>query len=261
MNLAADLLQFDGLSAGVVIALFFVALAAGFIDSIAGGGGLLTIPAFLILAPSVHPVTVLATNKLQGTFGSAMSSFTYYKAGHLPVRKYLFGFACSFIGSAIGTLLVGSLSSDLLNRLIPILLIVMAIYFAVSPKLGDVDKHAWMTPMQHGLTFGLVIGAYDGFFGPGTGSFFVLSCVAFLGLGITSATAYTKFLNFASNIASLLFFVLTAPILIKTGLLMGVGQLIGARLGANFALKNGAKIIKPLLVLVCVSVSVKLLFF
>ncbi len=251
----------DGLELYIVLILFAVAIVAGFVDSIAGGGGLLTIPALMILAPQLAPAVVLATNKLQGTFGSATASYTYGKAGHLNFKKHWFGFVCSFIGSGLGAAMVGQISGEFLKTLIPILLILMAIYFAFAPKLSDIDKYARMSTISHGLVFGTLIGGYDGFFGPGTGSFFVLTCVAFLGLGITQATAYTKLLNFASNIASLIVFAFTTKILVFVGLAMGIGQFIGARIGAKFALKNGAAIIKPLLVTVCISVAVKILLF
>ncbi len=249
----------DGLSLEIIGILFSIAVLAGFVDSIAGGGGLLTLPALMIFAPHLSPSAVLATNKLQGTFGSGTATFTYARAGYLNFKDHWFGFACSFIGSAIGAALVGSMPADFLKTLIPILLILMALYFAFAPKLTDIAKHAYLTPISHGLIFGTLIGGYDGFFGPGTGSFFMLSCVAMLGMGITQATAYTKLLNFASNIASLLVFAFTAHILIYVGLIMGIGQLIGARMGSKFALKNGAAIIKPLLVVVCVSVAIRLL--
>ncbi len=251
----------DGLSYEVIGLLFLVATCAGFVDSIAGGGGLLTIPALMLALPTLPPAVILATNKLQGTFGSGSATLSYAKAGFINVKRDWFGFACSFFGAGLGAYMVGFIPADFLRTLIPILLILMALYFAFAPKLSDLARQAYLTPISHGLIFGTLIGGYDGFFGPGTGSFFVLSCVGFLGLGITQATAYTKLLNFASNIASLLVFAFTTKILVVVGLTMGIGQFMGARIGARFALKNGAAIIKPLLVIVCTSVAVKLLVF
>lgn len=142
----------------------------------------------------------------------------------------------------------------------PVLLLAVALYFALSPRLSD-DESEPVFPMV-AFAFGLApaIGFYDGFFGPGTGSFFMLALVSVFGLGMIEATARTKLFNFTSNIAALAVFLFVAKFAWVAGLVMGVAQVAGAQIGARVAIKNGAKIIRPLLVLVCMALAIKLLF-
>lgn len=237
--------------------LALVALVAGFIDSIAGGGGLLALPALLL--SGLDPVAALATNKLQGSFGTASATFTFWKKGLLHPRRHLAEMAMVFVGAGLGVLAVAYAPTRLLQGIMPVLLIGIAVYFALSPRLSN-EARPPRFPISL-FSFGLapLIGFYDGIFGPGTGSFFMLALVALFGLGAVQATGRTKLLNFTSNIASLLMFALGGKIVWITGLTMGVAQLIGAQLGARMAISNGAALIRPLLVVVCIAMAVKLL--
>jgi uncharacterized protein len=238
-------------------ALAGVALIAGFVDSIAGGGGLLALPSLLLAG--LDPVSALATNKLQGTFGTASATHTFWKKGALDPSQHLLTVALVFVGAALGVAAVAYAPTALLSALMPPLLIAIAIYFALSPKLSNLDTTPKLS--RKVFTFGLapLIGFYDGIFGPGTGSFFMLSLVALFGFGVVAAAGQTKLLNFTSNIASLLMFALGGKIIWVVGLVMGLGQLIGAQVGARLAIKNGAAIIRPLLVVVCIGMAIKLL--
>ncbi|MCM2293704.1 TSUP family transporter [Allorhizobium sp. BGMRC 0089] len=237
--------------------LFFAAFTAGFIDSIAGGGGLITIPALLIAG--IPPLESLGTNKLQGMFGSASATIAYARKGHVNLKKQLPMAAMALLGSMIGASITTFVPGDVLKAFMPLLLIAIAVYFAVKPNMSDVDSHQRISPFVFGLTFAPLVGMYDGIFGPGAGSFYMLSFVAMAGSGMLKATAHTKLLNFGSNIGAFLIFVFNGVILWKLGIVMGIGQFLGAQTGSRLAMKNGAKLIKPLLIVTCVCLAGKLL--
>ncbi|GGE17061.1 UPF0721 transmembrane protein [Aureimonas endophytica] len=234
------------------------AFAAGFIDAIAGGGGLITIPALLIAG--IPPVQALGTNKLQGMFGSGSATLAFATKGHLNLRKLAPMAGLSLLGSVVGAGAALVIPTEAMRALLPFLLIAVALYFAFRPGLSDADAERRMPAKAFALGVVPGIGAYDGLFGPGTGSFFMLAFVTLAGFGVLKATAHTKLLNFASNIGAFAVFALSGSILWGLGLAMGVGQFVGARLGAHFAMRFGARIIRPLLVTVCLALAAKLLF-
>lgn len=237
--------------------LFLAAFIAGFIDSIAGGGGLITIPAMLIAG--IPPLETLGTNKLQSMFGSASATIAYARKGHVVLGSQLPMAAMALLGGAIGAVIASFVPGDVLRVLMPFLLIAIALYFALKPNLSDEDRHRRMTPFVFGLTFVPLIGFYDGVFGPGTGSFFMLAFVSLAGFGMLKATAHTKLLNFGSNVGAFVVFMFGGVVLWKVGLLMGLGQFLGAQAGSRLAMKNGAKLIKPLLIVTCIALATKLL--
>jgi uncharacterized protein len=239
-----------------VALLALAAFVAGFIDAIAGGGGLITVPAVLLAGAA--PIEALGTNKLQSVFGSGAATLAYARGGHVDLTKQLPMGAMSFGGALLGAFCATLVPQDMFRAILPLVLVAIAFYFAFKPAISDADSAARLSPLVFTLTLVPLIGFYDGIFGPGTGSFFMLAFVALGGFGILRATAHTKFLNFASNLGALLFFGLYGAILWKTGLAMGIGQFLGARLGAHYAMKNGARLIKPLLVLVCIALAARL---
>lgn len=241
-----------------LLLLALVGLVAGFIDSIAGGGGMLCLPSLLLAG--LDPLSALATNKLQGTFGTASATFTFWKKGLLDPRQHWRTVALVFIGAAVGVLMVSAAPRAVLSMIMPVLLLAIAVYFALSPRLTDDAAEPIFPMVVFSLGLAPVIGFYDGFFGPGTGSFFMLALVSVFGLGIIEATARTKLLNFTSNVAALLLFLFTAKFAWVVGLVMGVAQVAGAYAGSHVAIRNGARIIRPLLVFVCLAMAAKLLF-
>ncbi len=241
----------------VFVVLFCVAIFAGFIDSIAGGGGLITIPAMLIMG--IAPLDTLGTNKLQSQFGSASATIAYARRGHVNLREQLPMALMAMLGGALGAIAAGFVPSSVLRTIMPFLLIAIALYFALKPQMSDVDSHRRITPFVFGLVIAPLIGFYDGVFGPGAGSFYMLAFVALAGFGMLKATAHTKLLNFGSNIGGFIVFAIGGSVFWKLGLAMGVGQFIGAQVGSRFAMKNGAKIIRPLLVVSCLAMATKLL--
>ena len=241
----------------ILTLLFMAAFLAGFVDAIAGGGGMITVPAMLLAGFS--PIDTLGTNKLQSLFGSGSATLAYARGGHVDIRAQLPMAVMSALGSALGAALAVFVPGDVLKALMPILLILIALYFLLKPNIGNVDRHRIMTPFVFGLTLVPLIGFYDGIFGPGAGSFFMLAFVTLIGFGLLKATAHTKMLNFASNIGAFAVFTLSGAILWKAGLVMGVGQFIGAQVGSRLAMKNGARIIRPLLVVACIALAIRLL--
>lgn len=243
-----------------LIALFFmVALFAGFVDAMAGGGGLLTIPALLLTG--VNPISALATNKLQATAGSFSASLTMTKKGIAHPKNIKTALIFAFIGSVVGTILVHLSPPEFLKIAIPIIVAIMGLYTLFSPNLGTkaqepkVSERTWQNRIVP------AIGFYDGYFGPGTGTFFSLSNVVGRGMDLVTATGNAKLLNFATNIASLIFFILGGKIIWTIGLAMMAGQLIGANLGSHMVVKGGAKFIRPVIVLMCFAMVIRYVFW
>lgn len=242
----------------LLVLLFFIAMLAGFIDSIAGGGGLLTVPA--LLAVGLPPASALATNKLQSTGGSFSASLYFIRERMVDLKQQKFAITCAFIGSALGTLSVMHIQADFLKLLLPILTISVGLYFLLSPTIGENDRKSRLTIIQFALLPALAIGFYDGFFGPGAGSFYALAYITLAGFNLTKATAHTKVLNFTSNLAGLIFFIVGGEVVWSIGLVMLVGQFIGARLGAKMVIAKGRKLIRPMLITVSTIMSIKLIY-
>jgi uncharacterized protein len=242
----------------VVGLLFFVAMLAAFIDSIAGGGGLLTVPS--LLAAGLSPAQALATNKLQSVGGSFSASLYFIRRGAVNLSEQRLNIAMTFIGAILGTLLIQHLQADMLRQVLPLLLIAIGLWFLLMPRLGEEDRARRL----HGLPFALLgggcVGFYDGFFGPGAGSFYALAFVTLCGYNLAKSTAHAKILNFTSNFSSLLFFMFGGKVVWATGLIMMVGAFCGARLGARLVLSRGQKLIRPMVVIVSAVMSAKLLW-
>ena len=230
-------------------------LVAGCIDAIAGGGGLISIPALLV--GGVPPDLVLGTNKLQASFGSGLAAWRYSRHPGLLDRRLAWrGALWTLVGALAGSLAVSRLSADLLARLIPALLAAVALYVLFSPRFHDADHAPRFPPPRVFALLGLGIGFYDGFFGPGTGSFWAVGLVSLAGFGLTRATGYTKVMNFASNLASLAMFLALGRVLFIPALVMAIGQAAGAWIGSHLALRNGARLIRPVLGTVSLFVAV-----
>ena len=237
--------------------LFLAAFVAGFVDSIAGGGGLITVP--VLLSAGLSPQAALGTNKLQAPFGSGSATWHFARAGLINWRELRLGLCITFMASMLGAFTVQQISPDFLRRLIPALLIGIALYTLFQPDFGLRDRKPRLSAHWFAVLFGALIGFYDGFFGPGTGTFWAMAWVALMGFNLTKATAYTKAMNFASNVGSLLIFLLGGQIHFGAGLLMGVGQWTGARLGSRLVIRNGARFIRPVFVTMVLVITVKLL--
>jgi len=245
-------------SPSVLPVLFIVGTAAGWMDSIAGGGGLITLPVLLNLG--LPPADAIGTNKLQAVFGSGSAAWHYGRAGLIDLREATVGIVFTALGAFAGALAVQHVHPDFLRTIIPFLLIAIALHFLFRPQLGDADAHPRLASGPFHILFGLALGFYDGFFGPGTGSFWAMAYVLVLGFNLTKATADTKVMNFTSNAASLAMFALGGQAHLLAGLTMGVGQLIGARIGAKMVIRRGAKVIRPIFIVVAIAISARLLW-
>jgi len=238
--------------------LFLTGLAAGFVDSIAGGGGLITVPVLLKLGMS--PSVALGTNKLQAAFGSGSATWHYAAARIVSLSDCKRCFLFTLLGAALGAIVVQRVDPSFLRRLIPVLLLLVAAYTGLNPRLGDQDLRPRIRRASFDLAFGFLLGFYDGFFGPGTGTFWTMAYMLGLGFNMTRATGYTKVMNFASNLSSLALFLLGGKVYFGAGLTMGVGQLLGARLGSRMVIARGTKFIRPIFLTVVLALTGKLLY-
>lgn len=235
----------------VLLVLFLVAVLAGFLDTLAGGGGLIALPALLMAG--VPPLAALGTNKLQGSFGTATASWMMARMGRVKWRDVRWLMLVAFIGSASGSVAVQFVDVGVLSFLIPIVLSGTALYFLLMPKAqvgGSVSA-------RRGRLFRFLavpgIGWYDGMFGPGTGSFFSLAGVSLRGQGLVEATATAKALNFATNVAALLVFLSAGEVVWLAGAVMICGQLVGAWLGSHCLLRIDPRVLRALVVVMCLA--------
>lgn len=242
----------------VVVILALVAFVAGFVDSIAGGGALIALPALLLAG--APPVTALATNKLQGVFGAASASVHYARAGQVDLRQVIWPAVAAYGAGVAGALLAAQVPVEAIRWGLPVVLIGIALFFALKPGLTDDSRAARVSPVV--LWAGIVplVGFYDGLLGPGTGSFYMMALVALGGFGVLRATGTTKVLNLASNVGGLTAFALVASPWWATGLVMGAAQVAGAQVGARLAVRVGARVIKPVLVVTSTALALKLLW-
>lgn len=242
----------------ILAILFTVATIAGFIDAIAGGGGLLTIPALLTVG--VPPAMALGTNKLQACGGSFSASLYFVRKKAIDVKQIFLLILLTFIGAACGTIFVQTIDVNALKALLPFLVLIIGIYFLFSPSVGGEDRKQRISLPLFAFTAAAGVGFYDGIFGPATGSFFTLAFILLLGFNLPKAVAHAKVLNFTSNFASLIFFILGGAVLWKIGFIMMVGQFIGGTLGARMVVTKGKKLVRPMLVTMSFIMVAKMLY-
>lgn len=240
------------------LVLFAVGLVAGTVDAIAGGGGLISLPA--LLSFGLPAPLALGTAKLQGAFGSGSAAWSFAKRGAVDLRECGRGFGLTALGALGGAFTVRSVDPQFLGALIPWLLGGIVVYMIFRPKLGETSRHHRMELLPFYLLFGLGLGFYDGFFGPGVGSFWTIAFVTVLGHDFVRAAGHTKVMNFASNLAALAFFAVAGTVCWLPGLVMGAGQLIGGRLGAHLAMTRGARFVRPIFLVMASLVAVKLIY-
>ncbi|MGC4252690.1 MAG: TSUP family transporter [Sphingobium sp.] len=244
------------LSPEIIAFLMAAAFMAGLIDSMAGGGGLISLPA--LMAAGVPPVGAVATNKLQSSLGTFGVCVAYARAGHMDLKTYRWPVIAAFTGSVGGAWLVQRVDPSILAGLMPALLIAIAAYFTFSPKVSEMDRHQRVGMGLLGLLIG-GIGFYDGFFGPGAGAFYTTVFLALGGLSLLRATAQTKAANFASNLAGLLTMMAGGHVLWIAGLAMAVANIAGAQIGARLAMRFGSRLIRPLLIVMSLALTAKML--
>jgi len=238
--------------------LFFVALIAGTIDAIAGGGGLITVPALLNLGMPVP--LVLGTNKFQSSFGSVSASRHFLNEGAVTLRECRLGIVMTLLGAMIGAYSVQRIDSHILSDIVPWMLAAILLYTLLRPAAGIHEGPARMKTGAFFAVFGLALGFYDGFFGPGTGSFWAIALVLLLGQSFGKATATTKMMNATSNLASLALFILGGHVHYAAGLAMAAGQVVGGRVGAGLVVTRGARFVRPIFIVMATATLARLLW-
>jgi len=238
--------------------LFAVGLIAGTVDAVAGGGGLLTVPALLQLGLPVP--LALGTNKFQSSFGSVSATVHFVRAGTLDLRACRAGIALTFVGAVLGTLAVQRIDASILRQIVPWMLAAILIYTLLRPALGTQDNPPKMRAGAFHLVFGLGLGFYDGFFGPGVGSFWAIAFVLLLGRNLQRATATAKAMNATSNLASLALFAAAGQVHLAAGLTMAAGQVLGGRFGAGLVVTRGVRFIRPVFLTMVALVLARLLW-
>ncbi|WP_129728181.1 TSUP family transporter [Ectobacillus funiculus] len=237
------------LDPSLLLILIVFGFLAAFIDSVVGGGGLIALPALLFTG--LTPATAVATNKLAGTLGSLTSTIMFYRSGKLDLTSIYRLFPLVFIGSMIGAWTVHLMNPEVLKPLMLVMLAAVAIYTVFKKDWGSISTYKKLS-IRHFIIFMIVIfaiGFYDGFLGPGTGSFLMFAFLM-IGFDFLKAAGNAKFLNFGSNIAALLMFMYLGQINYAYGLPMGLAQIAGAICGSKFAIKRGSGYVRALFILV-----------
>ncbi len=238
--------------------LFVTAWGAGLVDAVAGGGGVLSLPVLLSVG---FPVPVaLGTNKLQASFGSGTAATHYVRGGLVTLRECRWGIGATLLGSAAGAAAVHVLDPALLGTLIPWLLAAIVVYTIARPQVGKTDHPPRMHLAPFSVAFGLGLGFYDGFFGPGVGSFWTIAFVAVQGFNFAKATGFTKVMNFTSNVTALAVFLVAGQVHFAAGLVMAVGQILGSRMGARLVMTRGARVVRPLFLVMATLTVARLLY-
>ena len=245
----------------IATALFLLAASffAGFIDSIAGGGGLIQLPALLIGLPKSETAEVLGTNKLSAVFGTTTAAALYRKQIK-PDPKVLIAMGVpAFVGSAGGAVLASKIPTSSMRPMVLVLLIIVAIYTWFKPDLGKFEnlRHLPKRRVQIAAFAGVVIGFYDGIFGPGTGSFLMLILVASLGYAFITASAIAKVVNVATNVGAIMVFGVNGAVLWQIGIILGLANITGAVIGARLAIKGGSTLVRKVFLIVTVALIVK----
>ena len=239
-------------STTTLVLLALAGLAAGFVDAVVGGGGLIQLPALLIGLPTASPVNVLATNKLSSICGTTVSSATYYRRIRPDPRTFGPLMVCAFVGSIGGAILGSHISESAFDPIVLVVLIVVGGWVLLRPTLGEttVLRYTGHRHVAVAMSTGLVIGVYDGALGPGTGSFFVISLVGLLGYSFLEASAKARLANWATNLAALCVFIPQGAVLWKVGFVMGACNLVGGYVGARTAVSRGTRFVRVFFIVV-----------
>ena len=251
--------MFHDISLATGLFLLAASFFAGFVDSIAGGGGLIQLPALLIGLPKSETAEVLGTNKLSAVFGTTTAAALYRKQIK-PDPKVLIAMGVpAFLGSAGGAVLASKIPTSSMRPMVLVLLIVVAIYTWFKPDLGKFEnlRHHSTRRVQIAALAGAVIGFYDGIFGPGTGSFLMLILVASLGYAFITASAIAKVVNVATNVGAILVFGIHGAVIWQIGIIMGAANITGAVVGSRLAIKGGSTLVRKVFLIVTIALIIK----
>ncbi|MDE5603517.1 MAG: TSUP family transporter [Helicobacter sp.] len=236
--------------------LFIAAIFGGLVGSLSGGAGIITMP--LLLLSGINPLAALATNKLQAAIGSFTGATHYYSQGLVDLKSSRSCIIIAMLCSSLGAISVQFIKMEILSKILPFVMIAIGTYFLFSHKISDIDRAK--SPNKTLLhCFCAFVGFYGGFLGVGIGTLTLTMLVSIGGYGLSKALAHSRTIVFSINIASIAFFVLSGNVLWLLGIVMCIGQIIGASLGAKLAIKHGAKIIRPFVICICFVVSIQLI--
>jgi uncharacterized membrane protein YfcA len=235
-----------------LIILAVLAFVAGFIDAVVGGGGLIQLPAILIQFPQTNLPTLFGTNKIAALSGTVIAAIQYAKKVKFNFLLLLTISLFAYLASGAGAKIVSLLDVKMLKPIILVILIVIAIYTIFKKDLGSIQlkQISLKKQMIYGSLIGIVVGFYDGFFGPGTGSFLVLGFVLFLGMDFMHASAYAKIVNCITNLSALVVFINQGNYLLNIAVLMGVSNILGSYLGSHMAIKKGNAFIRNIFIFI-----------
>lgn len=248
--------MFFELDPNILIILIVFGFLAAFIDSVVGGGGLISLPALMFTG--LPPAAAVATNKLAGTIGSLTSTIMFYRSGKLDIKSVAKFFPFVFIGSMVGAWIVHLLNPDLLKPLMLFMLAGVAIYTIFKKDWTQANADVKLSRKKWILFIAVIflIGFWDGFMGPGTGSFLIFAFLM-MGFDFLKAAGNAKFLNFGSNIAALIMFLILGQVNFAYGIPMGIAQLVGSICGSQFAIKKGNNYVRLLFITVTVVMLIK----
>ncbi|MCT1605888.1 TSUP family transporter [Nesterenkonia massiliensis] len=256
-----DLLSVEvgGVALLTLLLLLLAGFAAGWVDAVVGGGGLLQLPA-LLMVPGITPVQALATNKLGSIFGTTTSAITYARRVRPSMRTALPMAFAALLASYGGAVVAASLPEQIILPLILVALIGVGVFTAVKPNVGQLEKlrHTGISHLSRAVLIGMIIGFYDGVLGPGTGTFLIIALVTVLGYSFLNSSAQAKVVNVATNLGALLFFAPAGHVLVVLGLLLGVANMLGGYVGARMAIAKGSKFIRVVFLIVVFALVLKL---
>lgn len=257
---AAGVVDLADPSLAVTLLLALAALAAGFVDAVVGGGGLIQLPALLVGLPGASPVQILATNKLASICGTSAAASTYLRRVRPDPRTFGPLMACAFVGSLGGALLATRIPRAAFDPIVLVVLVLVGGYVLLRPELGELTalRFKGRRHLLAAMATGAVVGCYDGALGPGTGSFFVIALVGLLGYAFVEASAKARLANWATNLAALCVFVPHGAVLWRVGLVMGAANLVGGYLGARVAVSRGSGFVRGFFVVVVAGFTVRI---
>jgi uncharacterized membrane protein YfcA len=247
---------------GDVLLLCLAAGFAGWVDAVSGGGGLVQLPALLILLPGASPAQILATNKLSSICGTAVAAATNYRRVRPDLRTALPMAAIALVGAALGALCASAISVDVFRPLVLVLVVLVGAYVLTHPHVGEQQSLRWHGRRHHvaAAAGGLGLGFYDGIFGPGTGSFLVILLVGLLGYSFLQASAKARIVNIATNLGALVIFASQGAPLWRLGLLMGACNVGGGWLGAHTAIRRGSGFVRVVFLVVVAALAIRLAY-
>lgn len=233
---------------------------AGFVDAVAGGGGIISLPAYIFAGVPIH--IAYGTNKFANCIGTSVASIKFFKSGNIKIKSALLSALGALVGSWFGAELVMFLDEKYLKYCLLIILPIVSVFLLFNRKFGQEKSEKEISNKaihQLAVIIGIIIGAYDGFFGPGTGTFLVLAFTSLLGFNLITASGNAKVVNLASNFAALIVYILNGKVFFTVGIPTAICATLGNYLGAHFAIKSGSKVIKPIILLVIIMLFAKVI--